>query len=168
MGKQYYIYILASDKNGTLYIGTTSDLLRRNYEHKNRLIPSFTQKYKIHRLIYFEVADNPTAAITREKQLKKWNRQWKIRLIEQSNPDWRDLSENFWFFLSGFPPTREWQFRSGWQAIRPWIKTFWSHLRDSNSGPLLYESIALPAELRWLGRDAEIRTRDLTPPRRAP
>ena len=95
MSKQYYIYILASNKNGTLYIGTTSDLAQRVYKHKNTLTPGFTSKYKIDKLVYFEVADNPETAITREKQIKKWNRQWKIKLIEKDNPNWEDLSKDF-------------------------------------------------------------------------
>jgi len=88
---QYYIYILASKKNGTLYIGVTSDLVRRIYEHKNDLVEGFTQKYAVHDLVYFEVTESVESAITREKQLKKWNRAWKVNLIEKSNPDWKDL-----------------------------------------------------------------------------
>ncbi len=95
MGKQYYVYILASNKNGTLYIGTTSDLVERIYKHKHKQLPGFTSKYQVNKLVYFEIVDNPESAITREKQLKKWHRQWKIRLIEQDNPDWRDLSKDF-------------------------------------------------------------------------
>jgi putative endonuclease len=88
---QYYIYILASKKNGTLYIGVTSDLIKRVYEHKNELVEGFTQKYAIHNLVYFEVTESIESAIMREKQLKKWNRAWKINLIEKSNPAWKDL-----------------------------------------------------------------------------
>jgi putative endonuclease len=87
----YYIYILASKKNGTLYIGVTSDLIKRIYEHKNDLVEGFTQKYTIHNLVYFEATGSIESAIMREKQLKKWNRAWKINLIEKSNPAWRDL-----------------------------------------------------------------------------
>ncbi len=89
--KGYYIYILASKKNGTLYIGVTSDLIKRVYEHKNDLIDGFTKKYKVHNLVYYETTDDITSAITREKQLKKWNRAWKIDLIEKKNPEWKDL-----------------------------------------------------------------------------
>jgi len=89
--KQYFTYILASEPNGTLYIGVTSDLIRRIYEHKNDLVEGFTKEYKVHDLVYYEYADNPEAAITREKQLKKWNRLWKINLINRSNPEWKDL-----------------------------------------------------------------------------
>ncbi len=89
--KQYYVYILASGANGTLYIGVTSDLVRRVYEHKNDLVEGFTKQYKVHDLVYYECADNPEAAITREKQLKKWNRLWKLNLINKSNPEWKDL-----------------------------------------------------------------------------
>jgi len=89
--KTYYVYILASKPNGTLYIGVTNDLLKRIYEHKENLAPGFTQKYQVHLLVYFESFTDPGSAIAREKQLKKWNRAWKIRLIEQINPEWKDL-----------------------------------------------------------------------------
>jgi len=88
---QYYVYILASKKNGTLYIGVTSDLVKRIYEHKSGLVEGFTNKYAIHDLVYFETTECVESAITREKQLKKWNRAWKISLIEKSNPVWKDL-----------------------------------------------------------------------------
>ena len=88
---QYYVYILASKKNGTLYIGVTSDLIKRIYEHKNELVKGFTKEYGVHNLVYFETTESVESAIAREKQLKKWNRAWKIRLIEKCNPDWRDL-----------------------------------------------------------------------------
>jgi putative endonuclease len=88
---QYYIYILASKKNGTLYVGVTSDLGKRIYEHKNGLVEGFTKKYTVHNLVYFEVTESIESAIMREKQLKKWNRAWKIRLIENNNPDWNDF-----------------------------------------------------------------------------
>lgn len=94
MEKVYYIYILASKKNGTLYIGVTSDLIKRVYEHKNDLIDGFTKKYKVHALVYYETAEDITSAITREKQLKKWNRAWKVDLIEKDNPEWIDLYFN--------------------------------------------------------------------------
>ena len=89
--KQPAVYILASQKNGTLYIGVTSDLIKRIWEHKNDLVEGFTQQYKVHQLVCFEQHQDMLAAITREKQLKKWNRDWKLALIEKSNPDWRDL-----------------------------------------------------------------------------
>ena len=92
--KSFCIYILAHKKNGALYIGVTSDLIKRVYEHRNDLADGFTRKYKIQKLVYFEQVDNADAAITREKRLKKWNRQWKVDLIEKSNPDWNDLYEN--------------------------------------------------------------------------
>ena len=88
---QYFVYILASKKNGTLYIGVTSDLVKRIHEHKNDLVEGFTKQYTVHDLVYFETTEAVESAIAREKQLKKWNRAWKIRLIEKSNPDWRDL-----------------------------------------------------------------------------
>jgi putative endonuclease len=87
----HYVYILASKVGGTLYIGVTNDLMRRVFEHKDDFVDGFTKKYGVHRLVYFEQADNIEAAIWREKRLKKWNRAWTIRLIEQGNPNWRDL-----------------------------------------------------------------------------
>jgi putative endonuclease len=90
--KSYFVYILASQKNGTLYIGVTSDLARRTWEHKEGFTEDFTKRYKIKQLVYYEQTENVLSAITREKQLKKWNRAWKIRLIEKDNPKWKDLS----------------------------------------------------------------------------
>jgi len=89
--KQPCIYILASKQNGTLYIGVTSDLVKRGWEHRNGLVEGFTKNYSVHSLVYYEAHDEMLAAIAREKQLKKWNRAWKLRLIEKSNPEWRDL-----------------------------------------------------------------------------
>jgi putative endonuclease len=89
----YWVYILASAKHGTLYIGVTNDPVRRVYQHKNKLIKGFTSQYKIHLLVWYEGYDNPTSAIEREKELKKWRREWKINLIEQDNPNWDDLYE---------------------------------------------------------------------------
>ncbi len=85
---------MTSQRNGTLYIGVTNDIMRRAYEHKNDLIKGFTEKYRVHRLVYVEESENMHAAITREKQLKKWKRIWKLRLIEETNPEWHDLYEN--------------------------------------------------------------------------
>ncbi|NPV20298.1 GIY-YIG nuclease family protein [Bradyrhizobium aeschynomenes] len=89
--RSYYVYILANHIGGTLYIGVTNDLIRRVAEHKAKLIESFTEKYNVIRLVYFEQFDDASNAIMREKQLKKWNRAWKIRLIEENNPNWDDL-----------------------------------------------------------------------------
>jgi putative endonuclease len=91
MRKQPALYILASKRNGTLYIGVTSKLQRRAWEHRNGLVEGFTKKYGIHRLVYYELYDDMVSAITREKQLKKWNRAWKLEIIEKKNPGWRDL-----------------------------------------------------------------------------
>ncbi|MFC1676588.1 GIY-YIG nuclease family protein [Planctomycetota bacterium] len=91
--KQYHVYILASKRNGTLYIGVTGNLLKRVSEHKNDLVEGFTKKYKVHDLMYYETHNDAYRAIAREKQMKKWKRQWKINLIEKSNPDWVDLFE---------------------------------------------------------------------------
>jgi len=91
MNRQAAVYILASRRNGTLYIGVTSDLVKRAYEHKQDLVEGFTKRYGVHELVYFEMHEDMVSAITREKQLKKWNRAWKIELIKQRNPEWRDL-----------------------------------------------------------------------------
>jgi putative endonuclease len=93
MEKQYYIYILASKPNGTLYTGVTNNLIRRVYEHKNVLTKGFAGKYGVNTLVYFEVTNDPNTAIAREKQLKNWKREWKIELIEKENPGWKDLYE---------------------------------------------------------------------------
>lgn len=85
------VYILASQRHGTLYIGVTSDLVKRVWEHRNDAVEGFTNKYQVHRLVYYEQHLDMTAAITREKQLEKWNRAWKIELIEHVNPQWREL-----------------------------------------------------------------------------
>ena len=87
----YFVYIMASKKNGTLYIGMTNDLVRRIYEHKSGITGGFTRKYSVHTLVYYEQTDDVFSAIRREKQLKKWYRKWKIELIERSNHKWRDL-----------------------------------------------------------------------------
>jgi putative endonuclease len=94
--KTYYVYILASKPNGTLYIGVTDDLMRRLYEHKNKLVKGFTEQYNISKLVYYEETDDVTLAIAREKQLKGWLRAKKLALIESSNPKWEDLSRG-WF-----------------------------------------------------------------------
>lgn len=92
--RQYYVYILASKKNGTLYIGVTSNLLKRTYEHKNNALGGFTKKYGVHKLIYYEESNNIYSAIVREKQLKRWKRTWKIQIIEKFNPEWKDLYDS--------------------------------------------------------------------------
>ena len=89
--KKPSVYILASRKNGTLYTGVTGDLLKRIWEHKNDFVDGFTQKYGVHKLVYFEQHEDMDSAITREKQIKKWNRSWKIHIIEKENPSWKDL-----------------------------------------------------------------------------
>jgi putative endonuclease len=94
MSKQPAVYVLASKRNGTLYIGVTSNLQKRAWEHKNDLIEGFTKKYGIHHLVYYELQEDMMTAITREKQMKKWNRSWKLKLIESKNPDWKDLWED--------------------------------------------------------------------------
>jgi putative endonuclease len=87
----YYVYILASRKHGTLYIGLTNDLVHRVYQHKTHAARGFTSRYGIHLLVWFECYDDVLNAIAREKELKKWRREWKINLIERSNPEWVDL-----------------------------------------------------------------------------
>ena len=97
------VYILASKQNGTLYIGVTSDLIKRIWEHKNNLVKGFTEKYSVHNLVYFEQYGDMETAILREKQLKKWNRAWKIELIEKENPHWNDLWSSL---IDGSPLSR--------------------------------------------------------------
>jgi len=94
MINHYYVYILSSTKNGTLYVGVTNDLMRRVGEHKESLVEGFTNKYKINKLVYFETYNDINEVILREKRLKKWNRGWKISLIEKMNPEWNDLYED--------------------------------------------------------------------------
>jgi len=91
MSKTYYVYILASRRNGTLYIGVTNDLIRRTWEHREGMIEGFTKEYGVKMLVHFECFEEIDCAIHREKRLKKWNRSWKLELIEQRNPEWRDL-----------------------------------------------------------------------------
>ncbi len=91
--KTYYVYILASGRKGTLYIGVTNDLVRRIYEHKNDVVPGFTKTYHVHSLVYFEQTSDVESALRREKQLKWWRRSWKLELIEKMNPEWKDLWE---------------------------------------------------------------------------
>ncbi len=93
MARQPAVYILASRRNGTLYVGVTSDLVKRTWQHKNAAIEGFTRRYSVHRLVYFELHQNMYQAITREKKLKKWNRAWKLRIIGERNPEWVDLWE---------------------------------------------------------------------------
>ena len=90
--KNYYVYILASKYNGTLYTGVTNNLQRRTYEHKNNFADGFTKKYNVKILVYYEQTNDIGSAIEREKCIKKWNRNWKIKLIEEMNPEWNDLS----------------------------------------------------------------------------
>jgi putative endonuclease len=91
--KNYYVYILASRRDGAIYVGVTSDLVRRVYEHRSKAVPGFTSRFNITRFVWFEVYDDPLSAIAREKELKKWRRAWKTDLIVKANPDWNDLYE---------------------------------------------------------------------------
>jgi putative endonuclease len=91
--KNPHVYILASRRNGTLYIGVTSDLIKRVWEHKGDFVEGFSKQYGVHMLVYFEAHATMEDAILREKRMKKWNRAWKLRLIEENNPQWRDLYE---------------------------------------------------------------------------
>ncbi|MAG11761.1 MAG: endonuclease [Parcubacteria group bacterium] len=100
--RKYYIYILASKRNGTLYLGVTYDLGRRVSEHKQGMVSGFTSKYGVYMLVYFEEYNDIRDAIQREKAVKKWYRSWKLRMIEKMNPEWKDLS-----LEPGFPPSRE-------------------------------------------------------------
>ncbi|MEN6318360.1 MAG: GIY-YIG nuclease family protein [Syntrophaceae bacterium] len=92
--KLYYVYILANKKNGPVYIGVTSNLIERIYAHKNNLIEGFTKKYHVHDLVHYEAYEDIYEAILREKRMKKWKRQWKTELIEQHNPEWKDLYDH--------------------------------------------------------------------------
>ena len=91
MEKEFYVYILANKRNGTLYTGVTSNLIKRIWQHKNEFVEGFSKKYNVKKLVYFEVHNNAEGAITREKRIKKWRRAWKLRLIEEKNPEWKDL-----------------------------------------------------------------------------
>jgi len=93
MMKNYYVYMLSSKRNGTLYIGVTSDLVTRVYQHENDLADGFTKRYGVHNLVWYEMHQSPESAIQKEKELKKWRRAWKLDLIEQQNPGWKDLYE---------------------------------------------------------------------------
>ena len=96
MAKTYYVYILASKRNGTLYTEITNNLERRVYEHKNNLFNGFTKKYNVHKLVYYEETNDINEALLFEKRIKKWNRAWKIKLIERDNPQWKDLAEQWY------------------------------------------------------------------------
>jgi len=100
MEKSFFVYILANRRNGTLYIGVTSNLLKRVWEHKNKLVEGFTARYGIDKLVYYEQFKDAKSALRRKKRLKKYNRKWKLDLIEKSNPDWKDLYKEL---ISGFP-----------------------------------------------------------------
>jgi len=89
--KQPCVYLLANKKHGVIYIGVSSDLIKRVWQHKNNVVKSFTQKYHVHDLVWYEIHQNMVSAISREKSLKKWRRDWKVKLIEKTNPDWLDL-----------------------------------------------------------------------------
>ena len=95
MSRQYYVYILCSQRNGTLYIGMTNDITRRVFEHKAKMLPGFTRKYSVDKLVYLEEYSHIDEARRRERALKVWKRAWKLRLIESVNPEWKDLFEGF-------------------------------------------------------------------------
>jgi putative endonuclease len=92
--KKFHVYTLSSKRNGTLYVGVTSNILKRVFEHKSNLADGFTKKYKVNRLVWYETHDSPESAVVREKQIKKWKRARKLRLIEENNPQWVDLYED--------------------------------------------------------------------------
>ncbi len=91
MNKQPAVYILASKRNGTLYVGVTSDLVKRVWGHRNDIVEGFTKRYGVHQLVWYEMHEGMESAIVREKQLKEWKRKWKLELIERTNPNWKDL-----------------------------------------------------------------------------
>jgi len=90
----YYVYLLASGRHGTLYVGITNDLVRRIHEHRTDVIDGFTKRYRVHNLVHFEIFDDPRSAIEREKKLKRWRREWKVALFAETNPEWRDLYDD--------------------------------------------------------------------------
>jgi putative endonuclease len=90
----YYVYLLASRKDGALYLGVTNDLIRRTFEHRSKVVRGFTSRYNITKLVWFEIYDDPISAISREKEIKRWRRAWKVALIAKENPDWKDLYES--------------------------------------------------------------------------
>jgi putative endonuclease len=94
MDKIFAVYILASGRNGTLYTGITSNLIKRVWEHREGVVDGFTKEYGVKTLVWYELTENPEAAITREKQIKAWKRGWKLKLIEERNPEWRDLYQD--------------------------------------------------------------------------
>jgi putative endonuclease len=104
VSKTYWVYILASGRNGTLYVGVTNDLLFRAWQHRSGMFPGFTTRYAVKHLVYFEAFDDIATAIHRETRLKKWNRKWKLNLIEASNPEWKDLYEG----MTSPKPQPEW------------------------------------------------------------
>jgi len=91
MDREYYVYILTNHRYGTLYVGVTNDLVRRIWEHKNNVVEGFTREHDLHRLVWYEIHSDPCQAISREKLIKKWHRDWKVNLIQSMNPDWSDL-----------------------------------------------------------------------------
>jgi putative endonuclease len=90
----YYVYLMANRKHGTLYVGVTRDLVRRGYQHRTNAVKGFTSRYQVHLLVWFETYEDPLTAIAREKEIKKWRRDWKINLVERTNPEWADLYES--------------------------------------------------------------------------
>jgi putative endonuclease len=97
MERQFYVYIMANKRNGTIYIGVTNDLARRIYEHRDGLIEGFTSRYSLKMIVYYEVFDSVSLAIQRETSLKRWPRRWKLALIEKINPQWKDLAQEIAF-----------------------------------------------------------------------
>ena len=90
----FFVYVLASRRNGTLYIGMTDDLVKRTWQHRNGVVPGFTKQYQVKMLVWYEAHETRESALTRERQMKRWNRAWKLQIIEQMNPGWRDLWED--------------------------------------------------------------------------
>lgn len=92
--KNFYVYMMASKKNGTIYVGVTSDLKKRVWQHKNNVVEGFTEKYDVHNLVWYEHHENAESAITKEKRMKDWHREWKIKRIVEMNPNWKDLYDD--------------------------------------------------------------------------
>jgi putative endonuclease len=147
MDKDYYVYILSNQRNGTLYTGITSNLIRRIWEHRNKTVEGFTRKYHVDKLVYFEQYNDPENAIKREKRLKKYNRQWKLELIERENPEWRDLYTDL---VSGLPDLRA-KHRSPRPTGRPTLGLFHSDKsgNDRCGGSRVVMNITCACEYRY-------------------
>lgn len=142
------VYMLASKKNGTLYIGVTSDLVKRIWQHKNHIVSGFTEQHQVNRLVYFGQLDDMESAIMREKALKKWQRAWKIRLIEKTNPDWLDLYDEIIQLEIGYP-TKYLGYDGKYVGVMRQLEKYsQTHVTTRNDEFMLKPLIVIPA-LSW-------------------